>query len=141
MGDGSPAITTVAPCNVLLNGRPAAPPDASARSPPNTETIAPGASGTPGAKLAPLTIPESWGASLEALKPPEISSDPCKSGWTASAFTVMVSCAVALLLLGLHVACHWPPLPSDIRLSGASPFENEATTLPASTGLPQSSTT
>src|SRR5579872_5092551 len=52
----------------------------------------------------------------------------------------MVSCVDALLL-GFQVACHWPPLRKDNKLSGGSPFENETTTLPLFSALPQSSTT
>src|SRR5580658_819288 len=52
-----PPIETDAPLSVNGSGTVAAPPEEVAMLPPNTETIPPGGSGAPGAKLAALTTP------------------------------------------------------------------------------------
>src|SRR5579871_960453 len=69
---------------------------------------------------------------------PPMDCVPCNGGADSSACTVTVT--VAALLFGCQVALQRPSL-SELSCSAGSPFEKDATTLPAVRRFPQSSTT
>src|SRR5258706_2723760 len=73
-----------------------------------------------------------------ACRAPPMTCVPSSGGETCCAFPVTVTCA--LEARGCHVALQRPSR-KDVRESGGSPLENEATTLPVVMGVPQSSTT
>src|SRR5437588_12599022 len=73
-----------------------------------------------------------------ACRDPPMTCVPSSGGETCCAFPVTVTCA--LEARGCHVALQRPSR-KDVRESGGSPLENEATTLPVVMGVPQSSTT
>src|SRR5258705_8782011 len=100
----------------------------------------PGASGWVPLDLAALTTPPAPmdGVVGFACRDPPTVCVPSRGGASCCAFPVTVTCVLAER--GCHVALQRPSR-SDVRESGGSPEENEATTLPLVITVPQSSTT
>ena len=98
----------------------------------------PGASGESMAKLAPLTAALSRGGIDEASQ--TARNLACAGESARRIVAVMVNVTGPALFPDSQVLCHVPFWMAS-KLSGGSPFENDAVTSPAFSALPQSSVT
>src|SRR5580692_11977201 len=132
-------MNTEAPASVLPNGIAEAEALPFERLVPPNEIKDPGASGVFWTKLAEFTAAASTGAGAKFPRPPVTVRVPVRLPLGLLAVTVTVTGPE--VLPDTQVVLHAPPGPLDCMLSGGSPFEKDAVTVPLFRLLPQSSVT